>query len=125
MRPARMKRRLLALALASLVLDPLALFAGLRAAGQACHDHVCLCARRCPPRRDPARSCHSSAPADSAVRATCSHERDAGLAAAVPALLPAEAPSVVTLALAHTPAARHECPSAGFRRIVSPPPKRT
>src|SRR5262245_43427698 len=119
-----MKRRLLALALASLVLDPLALFAGLRAAEQACHDHVCLCALHCAPRRDRARPCHSSPPADRAVRATCSHAQAAGLAAAVPAVLPAEATLVVTPALSHSPAAVSAEPSPGFRPIVSLPPKR-
>ena len=119
-----MTRRLLALGLASLVLDPLALFAGLRAAGPVCHDHVCLCARHCPPRRDPARSCHSSAPDDSAVRATCSHDQAAGLASVVPAVLPAEATLGVTPAVSHASAAVREEPSPGFRQVVSPPPKR-
>ncbi len=118
-----MKRRLLALALASLVLDPLALFGGLRAAVRACHDHVCLCARHCPPRRDPARSCHSSAPVDSDVRANCSHDQAAGLASVVPGVLPAEAALVVTPEFDHSADAPSDEPSPGFRQVVSPPPK--
>lgn len=118
-----MTRRLLALALATFVLDPLAPVMGLSAGGRACHDHVCLCARRCPPRRDPAQSCHQSAPEGSSVRATCRHDQAAGFASVAPAVLPAETRLVVTPLVGLGAAAGDEDPTPGFKTIVPPPPK--
>jgi hypothetical protein len=120
-----MRRRLLALALASLVIDPLAPLAGWwRAAGAACRDHVCLCARHCPPRRDPARSCHGSASEGSAVRASCSHDQAEGLASVASAVLPAETVVVAAPVTASAAAAGAARPTPGFQTIDPPPPKR-
>jgi hypothetical protein len=118
-----MMRRLLALALATVVLDPLAPFAGAWAAAQPCRDHVCLCARHCPPQRSPAQSCHRSAPEDPSVRAACSHDEAARLASVAPAVLPAGTRPVVTPLVEFAVAAGDEDPTPGFRTIVPPPPR--
>jgi hypothetical protein len=120
-----MTHRLLALALAIVVLDPLAPVVAAWAAGRQCRDHVCLCARRCPPRQTTVRPCHESKTEATGVRAACHHDEAPSLARIAPALVPAGAslPTAASFVLADMSPA--EDPSPGFDSVLSPPPKRS
>ena len=120
-----MKRRLLILALLPTLLDPLALVARARAAEEhECRDHVCLCARHCPPKPSRAQSCHESAQQGPAMRGVCHHDQATMLASGAPAVLPAEPrpAAVPPAAVLRCPPATRALPS-GFARIDPPPPK--
>jgi hypothetical protein len=81
-----MKRRLLAAALLSVLLDPLALWSVAREPRHECRDHVCACRSHCPPRRE--RSCHGTQDARG-LSATCDHDEVPSLGSRAAALLPA------------------------------------
>jgi len=120
-----MTRRLLALALATVVLGPLAPIAGVWASARECREHVCLCARHCPPRRAAAQPCHASEPEAAGVRAACDHDQAAGLASIAPALLPVPARVATTTSFVLAGAASVQSTASGFDSVLAPPPKRS
>jgi len=120
-----MKRRLLVLALLPAMLEPLALFAKARAAEKhECRDHVCMCARRCPPKRGREEPCHESANQGPALRGACNHDQTATLASAAPAILPAVAGLAIVppAAVSNAPFVAEGHPS-GFTQLDPPPPR--
>jgi hypothetical protein len=120
-----MTRRLLAIVLVMVVLDPLAPLAGLRAAAQPCSEHVCQCVRHCPPKRSSAEPCHESSPAGSRFRATCEHGGGARLASVAPAVLPPEVSLAGEAAVVLPATTTPEDTAPGFEKILAPPPKRS
>jgi hypothetical protein len=118
-----MSRRLLALALATVVLDPLAPIVGAWSAERPCRDHVCLCARHCPPRQSAAHSCHEPGAETTGVRAACHHDEASSLTSIAPALLPAGARLAAATSFVLADAAPAQDPAPGFDSVLSPPPK--
>ena len=119
-----MKRRFLALALLPALLDPLALLAGVRMSpGQECSDHVCMCARLCPPRRNAARHCPEGASAAASMRAACNHDQASVLGSVTSAIPPAGPAIAVVLGSGFPLHPANEALPTGFVRIDPPPPK--
>jgi hypothetical protein len=119
-----MKRTLLSLALVLPLIEPLGLFAkAVRAEGHECRDHVCMCARRCPPKKRAQEPCHGDAGARPTVRSACNHDQAGALGSVTPAVVPAEARRAVV------PVFEFELSSvvggmpSGFGEIDPPPPR--
>ena len=114
----------LALAVLAPGLGPLVAVTG--EAEDDCAGHVCQCARRCPPKRTNASSCHGNDDARSAceMRGACRHDQAAaplgGLAWAGPEPV-AAAPVLDAAPLRH---AFVRSVSLGFSRIDPRPPRK-
>jgi hypothetical protein len=117
-------RRLLAvLAFAMPLLEPAQL--ALRAAGvgeHSCDGHVCLCARRCPPKQAAADDCHGEAPL-TGLRGSCHHDQRAELPLLTAGLLPPAPPGAIqwTAIPLLPPPAGAALP--GVCRLDLPPPR--
>jgi hypothetical protein len=119
-----MKRRLLVLALLPALLDPLAIFARALASGEReCRDHVCLCARRCPPKTSGGDHCQGSARGASSLRGACHHDQARSLGSATPAVLPVLPSAAMVPTSGFEPPVVVEGLPAGFVRIDGPPPR--
>lgn len=93
-----------------------------------CTDHVCKCARRCPPKRSAASDCHgpSEASADCSMRGACRHDQAAATPAAAPVYLAPEALTVELIFAAEPLGCPREAPApVGFSRIDPHPPRAT
>lgn len=95
-------------------------------AEHACADHVCECARRCPPKRSAGSACHAKSEGrpDCAMRGACRHDQAPATAVATSVYL---APGSVTalLTFATGPLVRATTAPAlvGFSRIDPRPPR--
>jgi hypothetical protein len=92
-----MRPSLATFALVLLALEPLPLIAYAVTAGRhECLDHVCMCARRCPPARAMAEHCQRSSSETRQIRGACNHYQAEALASlAVGELPPGPAPVTV------------------------------
>lgn len=118
------RRRAIALAVLLPFLEPAAVGLSAWAATRPheCSDHSCLCARRCPPRRQ-ASDCPGHSRSDAAMTGSCHRGEAPRLGAITPYVLPEP--------LEAGPAWREERASRaartdtlpGFSRIDSPPPR--
>ena len=95
-------------------------------AEQGCADHVCECARRCPPKRNAASDCHGAhaASPDCSMRGACRHDQAMGPAVATSGYL-ASLPLTAELAFASEPLVGVLAGQApvGFSRIDPNPPR--
>jgi hypothetical protein len=119
-----MKRRLLGLTLVLPLLDPLALFVRASAAGaHECRDHVCMCARRCPPMKDAPGPWHGHAGERPTLRGACNHDPAGVIGSVTPGVPPAAAWRAVAPSLAFEQCAAAGVTPQGFAEIDPPPPR--
>jgi hypothetical protein len=119
-----MRRRLLSLVLVLPLLEPLSFLAkGATAGDHECHDHVCMCARRCPPRRSLERPCHGSAEEPQQVRGACSHDQVGALGSVKIAVLTATSFLAALPALDLAPPLVGSSLPSGHTRIDPLPPR--
>jgi hypothetical protein len=124
MGPQNMRRRLLG---SALVLPLLAPFPQLvRAAmggSHECRDHICMCARRCPPKRNLGEHCQGPAKEPRQMRGACNHDPVSAPGAGKVAVVPsASLPAVLPVLGMEPPLLRRALPS-GHTRVDPPPPR--
>jgi hypothetical protein len=95
-------------------------------AEHVCADHVCACARRCPPKRSTGSGCHAKEDgrSDCSMRGACRHDQAAATTVATPLSLAPES-LVVESTFAAEPVVRAPLAPApvGFSRIDPRPPR--
>jgi hypothetical protein len=118
-----MKRRLLALALVLPVLGPASLVSLASRGEHECRDHVCMCARSCPPRRDAPGACHGGEAARPGLRGACNHDEPQASAKAMPAVLTDAGLHARGAVFSDAVSPAVPAPTTGFTRLDSQPPR--
>jgi hypothetical protein len=115
------KKLLAAIVLVGSLFEPGTLASVALGARDACHDHACLCATKCPPKKT-AGDCHGRVP-EAGIRGTCRHDAEGFLAPAIAGELP-EAPEVARLTgLEEVASSVPRRTQPGTTRLDLPPPR--